>query len=79
MLTHKRIPIDLLIVFLVWPALDATSWLKWTAYHEIIVPMTCKLAIFVECAAFRWALWLIIFAELYMVVQYSFNCQIKAF
>lgn len=64
--------IQLPLVFLVWPVLNVTQWLKWQVYYEVIVPMWCKLAKFADSAAFRWALWAIIAVELYMAVLYFF-------
>lgn len=71
--------IQLPVVFFVWPIANLSSWLKWQVYHEVIVPMWCKLAILAEGAAFSWALWAIIVVEVYCTVQYVISGQIKAF
>jgi len=70
MLIRNNIVTQLITVFLVWPALNATQWLKWKVYYEVVVPMWCKFARLAECAAFRWALWVIIAVEVYCTVQY---------
>lgn len=79
MLVRNNILAQLVIVFLIWPVANLSSWLKWQVYYEIIVPMWCKFAKFAEGAAFRWALWLIIAVEAYCTVQYVISGQIKAF
>lgn len=70
--------IQLPVVFLAWPVANLASWLKWQVHHEVVVPMWCKLAKLADSAAFRWALWAIIMAELYMVYCTFFSGKIVA-